>query len=528
MPAFWILDGFAATGRDGLYGIATTTRATWWSNGFGRLYSGRHGDWGVTDLAGDAPVSLAYRMPDKEPWGWFVLCARGQLAYIARDGAKSRQLPVRGPLRRLRVLGEGFVAVGAHGQIFTGPWDKMRANDQLFSEGSARFLVDVVGAGVDDFTVIGRAGEVFHWNGKAFDAWPTGTGDLHVALLHGKQVVVGGDEGVVLVRAGKAWKRVTVPTKEPIVGLAWHDDRLWAATPTTLYAGSLTKLAKVAGPGFGGQLCVGDDKLFCFGVAELAHTDGKGWRKLEHPDQRVEAAPPAWPSLGDSLDVAAKPIVHPAAELGGTLFTEDTITKRDVTRWRKLAHKAADATTLLADPGVFAVLEVEGDLHVKGDLLTFKRDLVGLVVHGDLIVDGVFNDNDHPATLTLVGGSMRAKTIITSGQLEVHGDVTCEHLIGDYNDYGATLSGSVKARLFWPENHHFELAKAPDVELVVGYGAEHRVPAKLRASVQETPAKRLKAKLRADLMNEDEPDRKRVLAALRAGESVWKGNKKTR
>jgi len=521
-PAFWILDGCAITGRDGLYGIATTTTPTWWKNDFGRHYSGRHGGWSRVDIVGDAPVSLDYRGPgDDSTRGWYLLCARGRVAYITSANMLYHQLDVRGPMRRLRLVEDGLVAVGAHGQIYTGTFDKPRRIDALYQAEGPRFFVDVAGTTLSDFTVVGRGGEVFHWDGKTFTAWPTGTGDLHV-IAHGKQLAVGGDDGVVLVRSGTAWKRVTVPTTDPIVGLAWLGDRLWASTPTHLFSGTATKLTAVKGLGFGGQLGVGDGALHCFGVAELARLEGKTWKLIPHPDQPVQVVPPLWPSLGDSLDAAIKPIVHPAKELGGTLFTADDLKKKDLARWSKLAKTPKDVTTMLAEPGMYSVLEIDGDLHVKGDLSTFKRELVGLVVHGDLIVDGTFSDNDHPATLTLVKGSLRAKTIITSGQLEVRGSVRCEHLIGDNNDYGATFSGDVTAKLFWPENHHFELTKPPKLDLVVGYGAEHRVPAKLRKHVTESPAKTLKAKLRAELMNEDEPDRKRVLAALRAGESIWK------
>jgi hypothetical protein len=60
-PSFWIHDGCAPDGRDHLIGIATGTTPTWWDGDFGRLYAGRHGDWGATDVSGDVPVSLAYR-----------------------------------------------------------------------------------------------------------------------------------------------------------------------------------------------------------------------------------------------------------------------------------------------------------------------------------------------------------------------------------------------------------------------------------------------------------------------------------
>ena len=116
MPAFWILDVATPDGRDGLYGLATTTRAGWWASDFGRMYSGRGVTWGMEEMSGDAPVSLAYR---HDPRAWFVLGARGTLLRLGDDAAEAT-LPVTAPLRRLRPAGDELVAVGAGGQIFRG------------------------------------------------------------------------------------------------------------------------------------------------------------------------------------------------------------------------------------------------------------------------------------------------------------------------------------------------------------------------------------------------------------------------
>jgi hypothetical protein len=97
----------------------------------------------------------------------------------------------------------------------------------------------------------------------------------------------------------------------------------------------------------------------------------------------------------------------------------------------------------------------DGDLHLD----SFHSGLLKvalLVVKGDLIVDGHYQDSDDPECLVLVTGDLKAKSLITAGWLEVHGDLLVEDaLIGDYNDCSAEIFGDVRARFFYPEEHFF-------------------------------------------------------------------------
>ncbi len=124
------------------------------------------------------------------------------------------------------------------------------------------------------------------------------------------------------------------------------------------------------------------------------------------------------------------------------------------------------------------IFVVAGDLHIAGDLDLHKEGVYLLVVLGDLVVDGYYADLDDPESWLLVTGSMRARDIVTAGWLEVHGAVTTNRLIGDYNDCAAHLRGDVSAQLFYGEEHHFTI------------GGELRVPVVLgrpRLDIQATP-----------------------------------------
>lgn len=111
---------------------------------------------------------------------------------------------------------------------------------------------------------------------------------------------------------------------------------------------------------------------------------------------------------------------------------------------------------------------VDDDLHIPGDLdLTHERAYL-LVVLGDLVVDGTYGDDDDPESFLLVTGNMRARDVVTAGWLEVHGDLSTDRLIGDYNDCAAYIGGDVHAQLFYGEEHHFTIGGALSAHAVIG------------------------------------------------------------
>jgi hypothetical protein len=110
----------------------------------------------------------------------------------------------------------------------------------------------------------------------------------------------------------------------------------------------------------------------------------------------------------------------------------------------------------------------EGDLHIPGDLDLTREGVWLLIVLGDLTVGGVYGDSDEPESFSLVTGHMRARDVVTAGWLEVHGDLSTDRLIGDYNDCGAHIGGDVHARLFYGEEHHFTVGGALGAGAVIG------------------------------------------------------------
>jgi len=116
-----------------------------------------------------------------------------------------------------------------------------------------------------------------------------------------------------------------------------------------------------------------------------------------------------------------------------------------------------------------------GDLRVPGDLVIPLHDdgPFHLVVLGDLLVDGRYADCDDPACSVLVTGSMRAQVVVTNGRLEVGGDLTADLVLGDYNDHLCQIGGTLRCRVFFPEEHFFEAGSA-EIDLPLGL-TNHRL-----------------------------------------------------
>lgn len=171
----------------------------------------------------------------------------------------------------------------------------------------------------------------------------------------------------------------------------------------------------------------------------------------------------------------------------------------------------------------------KGDLTIDGDLDLLKEKVCVLLIEGNLRVNGLFHDYDDPATFTLITGSLSANNIITSGQIEVQGDLhVSENLIGDYNDYSATISGNVKAGFFYPENHHFTIAG--NIDFKKAYGSKYQVNEgknKIKFIEPKELIKIIKREILEDIFEEEDDvdfaiDSRELIKKIKAGESLFK------
>ncbi len=98
---------------------------------------------------------------------------------------------------------------------------------------------------------------------------------------------------------------------------------------------------------------------------------------------------------------------------------------------------------------------VEGDLIVDGNFRTSDAEAIWLVVRGNVIVEGLYEDtcNDAP-DVVWIGGNLQANDVLTAGRLIVKGDVRVTScLVGDYNDGRCDITGNVDATMFAMFDH---------------------------------------------------------------------------
>ncbi|MCE9671843.1 polymer-forming cytoskeletal protein [Myxococcus stipitatus] len=124
------------------------------------------------------------------------------------------------------------------------------------------------------------------------------------------------------------------------------------------------------------------------------------------------------------------------------------------------------------------IVHHEGKLVLE-ELTTARRPRLGLLlVEGDLVVKGRYEDSLDPESIVVVTGTLRAGDVITKGFLEVHGDLVAERsilfldndacceVLGDvrapfvYTNYHAVkVHGGVKARLVTGDARHIRSAQ---------------------------------------------------------------------
>ena len=116
------------------------------------------------------------------------------------------------------------------------------------------------------------------------------------------------------------------------------------------------------------------------------------------------------------------------------------------------------------------VLYHEGDLEIDGDFRTgVELALALLVVHGDLVVNGLFEDCLDQESVVVVTGDLRARNLISEGWLEVHGDVRVEGCaVFDHNYCTAEIFGGLSAGFIFTRYHHVEVHGQVIASLVAG------------------------------------------------------------
>ncbi|RKH17038.1 polymer-forming cytoskeletal protein [Corallococcus sp. CA041A] len=132
-------------------------------------------------------------------------------------------------------------------------------------------------------------------------------------------------------------------------------------------------------------------------------------------------------------------------------------------------------------------------LYHKGRLVldaltTRKHPWIGLlIVEGDLVVKGRYEDSLDPESVVIVTGSLRAGDIITEGFLEVHGDLVAERSILFLgNDACTEVFGDVRAPFVYTQYHAVNVHGGVKAQLVTGDAKQHIRARQKHAFIEET------------------------------------------
>lgn len=153
-----------------------------------------------------------------------------------------------------------------------------------------------------------------------------------------------------------------------------------------------------------------------------------------------------------------------------------------------------------------------GDYRVSGSL-----QIVGpFLVTGDLVVDGVVADAG-PDSLVVVGGDVKAHSVITDGPFWVLGDIDARDVVyGHYNDH-TLYASTIYAKLAIADEHDVQA----DVEAELHFDSDT-----FAQGYGKNIVKRLREVLVDDVFEGDEFDSGKLFARLHAAERVFRPAKK--
>jgi hypothetical protein len=102
---------------------------------------------------------------------------------------------------------------------------------QRVETGTQEGLIAVAASAPDDVWAVGTRGTALHFDGTAWKPVDTGVSStLRAVTVHGGEVWLGGDNGVVLRRKADGWKREDAPTEDSIMSFGAAGDSLFATT----------------------------------------------------------------------------------------------------------------------------------------------------------------------------------------------------------------------------------------------------------------------------------------------------------
>jgi hypothetical protein len=126
---------------------------------------------------------------------------------------------------------------------------------------------------------------------------------------------------------------------------------------------------------------------------------------------------------------------------------------------RSLVDLATQTATALASDktiGLDAAPVIFGNATISGTV----QNGGALAVFGDLTIEGIYGDAAWDPCVLAVGGSVRARGIVSSRDFLVQGDVLVSDVVyGHYNDYPLLVGGTLCTRTLLEDKHFLRAAR---------------------------------------------------------------------
>lgn len=198
---------------------------------------------------------------------------------------------IRGGVTKLKSL-DGYLYACGGGRAMgkrlgKGQWQSFSQNIPK-ERGENKGFDDFDGWGEDDIYAVGGMGDVWHFDGKAWQQIPFPSNYPLSAVCCGGdgQVYIAGYNGIFMGR-GNSWKRIgDISTTLPIKDMVWYEDKVWCTNDYGLWTIDEGRVARADVPAeisaCAGNLSVGDGVLLLAGLYGAVFKENGRWQVIVH------------------------------------------------------------------------------------------------------------------------------------------------------------------------------------------------------------------------------------------------------
>lgn len=267
---------------------------------FSRIYFCDAGDW--THFETETQIVSVDQAPIANVRTYFFLARRGEVIVSDKNGQR-REL-IAGPgtgkgklgyVTEIKNIAGQLYACGDNRQVYRREKDVwVPIHDQILMKQSGRMrssFQSISGTGPTNIFAVGNQGEMFHFDGKNWDAIdsPTNSHLQRVICVSPHLVYACGYNGVFLRGQDNDWEVFSQDNvTEELWGLTVFQDIPYVAHTEGILRFDGTALVpvdtKLQPPPDTSRLCVADGCLWSFGIHDICRFDGKRWNRFVCPD----------------------------------------------------------------------------------------------------------------------------------------------------------------------------------------------------------------------------------------------------